>query len=118
VVRGLLVYGHLLFVGGIIAVAAALHLVFEETTEPAGWFAASLLCIGTIAFLTVFLVVRLRVFRRLYRSRLLGVVATAALVVPSATVLPAWISLAGGRCRRGGGPVGDPRPGLGGCAPA
>lgn len=94
VVRGLLVYGHLLFVGGIIAVAAALHLVFEETTEPAGWFAASLLCIGTIAFLTVFLVVRLRVFRRLYRSRLLGVVATAALVVPSATVLPAWISLA------------------------
>jgi len=93
VVRGLLVYGHLLFVGGIIAVAAALHLVFEETAEPAGWFAASLLCIGTVAFLTVFLVVRLRTFRRIYRSRLLGVVANAALVAPAATVLPAWVAL-------------------------
>ncbi len=93
VVRELLVYGHLLFVGGIIAVAAALHLVFEETAEPAGWFAASLLCIGTVAFLTVFLVVRLRTFRRIYRSRLLGVVANAALVAPAATVLPAWVAL-------------------------
>ncbi|WP_316668251.1 low temperature requirement protein A [uncultured Propionibacterium sp.] len=93
VVRELLVYGHLFFVGGIIAVAASLHLVLEDAAEPAGWFAASLLCIGTVAFLVVFLLVRLRSFRRLYRSRLAGTIVSAVLVVPCATLLPGWAAL-------------------------
>lgn len=93
VVRELLVYGHLLLVGGIIAVAAALHLVLEDAEEAPGWFAASLLCIGVAAFLVVFLLVRWRSLRRLYRSRLVGTIAAGALVAPCAQVLPGWAGL-------------------------
>ncbi|WP_181575138.1 low temperature requirement protein A [Actinomyces sp. Z5] len=94
VVREVLVYGHLVLIGGIIAVAAGFHSVLEEPDAPMGWKMAVLLCLGVAAFLAVFLHVRARVFSKLYRSRLAGMLAAALLAPLAATTLPGWAALA------------------------
>ncbi|MBM6979983.1 MAG: low temperature requirement protein A [Actinomyces succiniciruminis] len=93
VVREVLVYGHLVLIGGIIAIAAGFHSVLEEPEAPMGWKMAVLLCLGVAAFLAVFLHVRARVFSRLYRSRLAGMLAAALLAPLAATTLPGWTAL-------------------------
>lgn len=93
VVREVLVYGHLILIGGIIAVAAGFHSVLEEPDAPMGWKMAVLLCLGVAAFLAVFLHVRARTFARLYRSRLAGMLAAAVLAPLAATTLPGWAAL-------------------------
>lgn len=59
-------------VAGLIAIAAGFHHVVADPHHPADARSAALLCAGTIAFLAMFAVVRLRNIHRVYVSRMVA----------------------------------------------
>lgn len=71
-VRNQLAYGHLVLVAGLIAIAAGFHHVVADPHHPADARSAALLCAGTISFLGMFAVVRLRNIHRVYVSRMVA----------------------------------------------
>ncbi|VEI14957.1 low temperature requirement protein A [Actinomyces viscosus] len=68
-VRNLLVYGHLVLVGGLIALAVGLHHVMAEPLHHVPMETTALLCGGAVVFFAMFAVVRLRTARKIYRAR-------------------------------------------------
>lgn len=93
-VRNLLVYGHLVLVGGLIALAAGLHHVMAEPMHHVPMGTTVLLCGGAVVFLAMFAVVRLRNAHSIYRSRVVACALCLALV-PLGThmsgVTPVWL---------------------------
>lgn len=87
VVRSVLAYGHLLLIGGIVAVAVGLAEVVAHPGEhlPAG--AAALLCGGAALYLATFGYTRWRMFRQVSWTRL-GAAAACLLLLPLAPAVP------------------------------
>lgn len=79
-VRSLLVYGHLALVAGLITTAVGLHHVMAEPHHYVDLETSMLLCGGTLVFMSMFAVVRLRNARRLYHSRAVACLLCLAIV--------------------------------------
>ncbi|WIM97515.1 low temperature requirement protein A [Actinoplanes oblitus] len=92
VVRGVLAYGHLLFLGGIIAVAVGLSEVVAHPVTHLHLDAAALLFGGTALYLVTFAWNRWRMFRVFGWGRAAAGLA-AALLLPLALVTPAVVAV-------------------------
>lgn len=90
VVRSVLAYGHLLLIGGIVAVAVGLAEVVAHPGEhlPAG--TAALMCGGAALYLATFGYTRWRAFHQLSWTRL-SAAAACLLLLPLAPVVPGLV---------------------------
>jgi low temperature requirement protein LtrA len=92
ITRLVLSYGHLLFIGGIIALAVGLHEAVAEPLHALSWGAAGLLFGGTALYLGAFGFTRWAMFHLVSRTRL-SAAAVVLVLLPVAPFLPALAAL-------------------------
>jgi low temperature requirement protein LtrA len=92
ITRLVLSYGHLLFIGGIIALAVGLHEAVAEPLHALSWGAAGLLFGGTAVYLGGFGFTRWAMFHLVSRTRL-SAAAAVLVLLPVAPFLPALAAL-------------------------
>ncbi|GGN67743.1 low temperature requirement protein A [Actinoplanes lobatus] len=92
VVRAVLAYGHLLFIGGVIAVAVGLAEVVSHPTDHLHLDTAGLLFGGAALYLGTFAYTRWRMFRIVGWGRAAAALS-ALLLLPLAVLLPAVVAL-------------------------
>jgi low temperature requirement protein LtrA len=92
VIRSVLSYGHLLFIGGIVALSVGLAEAIGHPGERLGRDAVGLLYGGTALYLASFGYTRWRMFRAVSYSRL-GAAAICLALLPLAWIEPAVVSV-------------------------
>jgi low temperature requirement protein LtrA len=92
IVRLVLSYGHLSFIGAIVLVAVGMHSSVADPGEQLGWPIAAMLCGGTALYLATFAFTRWAMFRLVSWTRLSATAVTLALI-PIAPSVPAIASV-------------------------
>jgi low temperature requirement protein LtrA len=94
ITRLVLSYGHLLFIGAVIAIAVGLHDAVTHPTHHLSWAITGLLFGGTALYLAGFGFTRWAMFRLISRTRLAAALAVLILL-PLAPLVPALAAVIG-----------------------
>jgi low temperature requirement protein LtrA len=92
ITRRVLSYGHLAFIGSIIATAVGLHEAVGNPSDRLGWSATALLFGGVALYLAAFGYTRWFMFRQVATTRL-GAAAACLVLLPLCAFLPALAAL-------------------------